>query len=124
VGGSGVDSFNSMVNGKVNTLQQQGEICTFTQSNTLIFYYTTLPVVPSNAEMTLDFEANEFEVKVLKCVRSLVDDDEVFIYAVTFGPCTQPSTPSGSRSLTLTFDRPKNGSWLVTNLASVPLPHL
>ena len=47
VGGGEVDSFNSRVNGKVNTLQQQGRNLYITQSNTFIFYYTTLPVVPS-----------------------------------------------------------------------------
>jgi hypothetical protein len=47
VGGSEVDSFNSRVNSKVNTLQQQGRNVYITQSNTFIFYYTTLLVVPS-----------------------------------------------------------------------------
>jgi len=47
VGGGEVDSFNSRVNGKVNTLQQQGRNLYITQSNTFIFYYTTLPVLPS-----------------------------------------------------------------------------
>jgi hypothetical protein len=44
VGGSKVGSFNSRVNGKVNTLQQQGRNLYITQSNTFIFYYTLLAV--------------------------------------------------------------------------------
>jgi hypothetical protein len=47
VGSSEVDSFNSRVNGKANTLQQQGRNLYIAQSNTFIFYYTTLLVVPS-----------------------------------------------------------------------------
>jgi hypothetical protein len=47
VGGSEINSFDSRVNGKVNTLQQQGRNWYITQSNTFIFYYTTLLVVPS-----------------------------------------------------------------------------
>jgi hypothetical protein len=47
VGGSEVNSFNSRVNGKVNTLQQQGRNLYITQLNTFIFYYNTLLVVPS-----------------------------------------------------------------------------
>jgi hypothetical protein len=47
VGGSEVDSFNSRVNGKANTLQQQGRNLYIAQSNTFISYYTILLVVPS-----------------------------------------------------------------------------
>ena len=47
VGGSEVDSFNSKVNGKVNTLQQRGRNLYIRQSKTFIFYYITLLVVPS-----------------------------------------------------------------------------
>ena len=42
-----------------------------TQSNIFIFYYTTLLVFPPNAEMTLDLEANEVEVKVLTSLASV-----------------------------------------------------
>jgi hypothetical protein len=47
VGGSELVSFNSRVNGKVNTLQQQGRNLYITQSNMFIFCYTILPIVPS-----------------------------------------------------------------------------
>jgi hypothetical protein len=47
VGGSEVISFNSRINGKANTLQQQGRNLYITQSNIFIFYYTALLVVPS-----------------------------------------------------------------------------
>jgi hypothetical protein len=47
VGGGEVNSFNSRVNGKANTLQQQGRNLYITQSNTFISYYITLPLVPS-----------------------------------------------------------------------------
>jgi hypothetical protein len=47
VGGSEVDSFNSKVNGKVNTLQQRGRNLYIRQSKTFISYYITLLVVPS-----------------------------------------------------------------------------
>jgi hypothetical protein len=47
VGGGEVDSFNSRVNGKANTLQQQGRNLYITQSNTFISYCTALPLVPS-----------------------------------------------------------------------------
>jgi hypothetical protein len=47
VDGGEVDNFNSRVNGKANTLQQQGRNLYITQSNTFIFYSTILPVVPS-----------------------------------------------------------------------------
>jgi hypothetical protein len=46
VGGGEVDSFNSMVNNKINTLQQQGRNLNITQSNLFIFSYTTLLIVP------------------------------------------------------------------------------
>jgi hypothetical protein len=45
VGGSEVDSFNSRVNGRANTLQQQGRNLCITQSN-IHFLLTTLLVVP------------------------------------------------------------------------------
>ena len=64
-------TFNSRVNGKVNALQQQGRNLYITQSNIFIFYYTTLLVFPPNAEMTLDLEANEVEVKVLTSLASV-----------------------------------------------------
>ena len=47
VGDSEVDSFNSKVNGKANTLQQRGRNLYIRQSKTFIFYYITLLVVPS-----------------------------------------------------------------------------
>ena len=47
VGGSEVISFNSRVNGMVNVLQQQGRNLYITQSNTFIFYCTTLLVILS-----------------------------------------------------------------------------
>jgi len=46
-GGSEVDSFNSRINGKVNTLQQRGRNLYIRQSKTFISYYITLLVVPS-----------------------------------------------------------------------------
>ena len=44
-----------------------------TQSNIFIFYYTALLVVQylPNAEMTLDLEANEVEVKMLTSLASV-----------------------------------------------------
>ena len=47
VGDSEIDSFDSRVNGKANTLHQQGRNWYITQSNIFIFCYTTLLVVPS-----------------------------------------------------------------------------
>jgi hypothetical protein len=71
VGGSEVDSFNSRVNGKVNTLQQQGRNLYIRQSRysfpTTPHFWLYLP----NAEITLDLEVNEVEVKVLTSLASV-----------------------------------------------------
>jgi hypothetical protein len=71
-GGSEVDSFNSKVNGKVNTLQQQGRKSVHyvvKRSFPTLCLWLYLP----NAEMTLDLEANEVEVKVLTSLASVTE---------------------------------------------------
>ena len=64
-------TFNSKINDKINALQQQAEICTL-RSQTYSFsttphFWLYLP----NAEMTLDLEVNEVEVKVLTSLASV-----------------------------------------------------
>ena len=73
VGGGEVDSFDSRVNGKVNTLQQQGRNLYITQS---IHSFPTTPhfqLYLPNAEMVLDLEANEVEVKGLTSLASVAE---------------------------------------------------
>src|SRR2546423_10130569 len=71
VGGSEVDSFNSKVNGKVNILQQQGRksVRSQTNSSSTLHLWLYLP----NAEMTLDLEVNEVEVKGLTSLASVTE---------------------------------------------------
>ena len=73
VGGSEVDSFNSKVNGKVNTLQQQGRKSVHYVVKQIHFLHHTSGLYLPNAEMTLDLEANEVEVKVLTSLASVTE---------------------------------------------------
>src|SRR6266516_1216108 len=64
--------FNSRIDGKVNALQQQGRNIYITQS---IYSFPTTPhfsLYLPNAEMTLDLEVNEVEVKGLTSLASVV----------------------------------------------------
>src|SRR5947207_2277327 len=73
VGGSEVDSFNSKVNGKVNTLQQQGRKSVHYVVKQIHFLHHTSGLYLPNAEITLDLEVNEVEVKVLTSLASVTE---------------------------------------------------
>ena len=65
--------FNSRIDGKVNALQQQGRNIYITQS---IYSFPTTPhfsLYLPNAEMTLDLEVNEVEVKGLTSLASVTE---------------------------------------------------